>query len=622
MVLREHFRCAPEIISFSNDEFYNGSLIPLRLPTSSERLTPSLIDVRLRNGKKTGKVNEKECDEIIERVRAYVSSAPSSSPRSIGIISLVGDEQSRLIRGRLLSAIGPKKYKEHNILIGDPPTFQGAERDIIFLSLVCSPGSVPTQNQLMHSQRANVALSRARDRMVLVRSIDSNHIPNDQDIKFAILNFFEHAAVSDAEQPRDNGNVQMVFDQISDEFSSSPLRSYAERILARELEQKRFTIRSMGVVWFGAICVENPENSARAAICVEGSGESQEEWLGLVEQQKSIERVGWKCLRLDILYLLNDLSGATDSVIDFLSSNAVFPTPPRVDDIPENDEAIDRDIENRPQAEVGIPLPPLPPPLEENAEVVVVSSDDEEVGPEDSEDDGDRKPSATVALKACSSSFAESLGNGEAESDYGNVVALDFLRGASMTRSPKSTLAYRHEAFPDDDPVVSNGSSLAFPANETNAGVSTLRTNPRATVFKRSKHSSVSSRSLGRSNNLPMPLKRDDLAKNDELSPPSSSEDTALSSSEGDDFGEEMSSSKLSTTSSKRRRPRLDKYARDGRWYPPRKSAEQEEDDVTHEEYLGDMEAEDSPSKELLEDPKREEKQEMEASPGYMAETM
>ena len=129
------------------------------------------MDVRV-NGRKEGKVNEEECNEIVRQVESFVWDAATQAaltPRTIGIISLLGDDQSRLIRGRLLDRIGPSKFKEHNVLVGDPPTFQGAERDVVFLSMVCSPGSVPTQNRLMHAQRMNVALSRARDRMVLVR---------------------------------------------------------------------------------------------------------------------------------------------------------------------------------------------------------------------------------------------------------------------------------------------------------------------------------------------------------------------------------------------------------------------------------------------------------------------
>lgn len=189
VVLNEHFRCASEIIAFSNRQFYDGALVPLRLPLPSERITPSLIDVKLSKGTKRGRVNEQEADKIVEMVGDLVGQQ-SENPRSIGVISLMGDEQSRLIRGRLLNSdrVGPGGMARHDVLVGDPPAFQGAERDgmildacllslltvhkVIFLSMVCSPGNTPTQNQLFHFQRANVALSRARDQMVLVRSLD------------------------------------------------------------------------------------------------------------------------------------------------------------------------------------------------------------------------------------------------------------------------------------------------------------------------------------------------------------------------------------------------------------------------------------------------------------------
>jgi superfamily I DNA and/or RNA helicase len=107
-------------------------LIPLRLPTQSERITPSIVDVRLRKGVKIGKVNEREADEIVRRVAEIVESHDQRSlqhRRSIGIISLMGDEQSRLIRGLLLDSIGPQRMAQHSVLVGDPPSFQGTERD-------------------------------------------------------------------------------------------------------------------------------------------------------------------------------------------------------------------------------------------------------------------------------------------------------------------------------------------------------------------------------------------------------------------------------------------------------------------------------------------------------------
>ena len=71
---------------------------------------------------------------------------------------------------------------------------QGDERDVILLSMVASPSSAPPQLGRMYEQRYNVALSRARDRMVLFRSLDAQHVSNPDDLKGWTLAFFAAAA--------------------------------------------------------------------------------------------------------------------------------------------------------------------------------------------------------------------------------------------------------------------------------------------------------------------------------------------------------------------------------------------------------------------------------------------
>jgi len=73
-------------------------------------------------------------------------------------------------------------------------TIQGDERDVILLSMVASKGAAPTQVGRMYEQRYNVALSRARDRMVLFRSLESKDVSNRDDMKVATIQFFQRMA--------------------------------------------------------------------------------------------------------------------------------------------------------------------------------------------------------------------------------------------------------------------------------------------------------------------------------------------------------------------------------------------------------------------------------------------
>jgi AAA domain len=309
VVLREHFRCAEEIIQFSNQHFYDDNLLPLRLPTKSERLRPSLVDVRVDDGVKLGKVNEVEALTIVRLIQDLV--ADTSQCRSIGVISLMGEEQSRLIRGRLLGAVGPEIMARHSILVGDPPMFQGAERDIVFLSMVCSRGNVPAQNQLMHFQRANVALSRARDRCVLVRSIDAADVSSFDDIKIPIIAFFTK-------------HNDEIYSKDSNKAQSNAISTLLKTLLLN----RGYAVREMGEVWRDALCVEDCKGDARAALKIECQPyESREEWLSSFLQQKAIERVGWKCMRIDAMTLAVDPQNATSLIEAFLVTAGVESIP-------------------------------------------------------------------------------------------------------------------------------------------------------------------------------------------------------------------------------------------------------------------------------------------------------
>jgi AAA domain len=536
VVLSEHFRCAPEIINFSNQQFYDGRLVPLRLPTSSERLSPSLLDVRVPDGVKVGKVNERECDEIVRLVESFVmdpASQCTATPRSIGIISLLGDDQSRLIRGRLLDRIGPSKFKEHQLLVGDPPTFQGAERDIVFLSMVCSPGSVPTQNRLMHAQRMNVALSRARDRMVLVRSIDAHHIPNNEDIKLPVIEFFETVTKLDsratAAQEEENA-VERKIDSTSLSF-----RVRAEALLEKLLKDRGFNVRNMGVVWNNALCVEHEGSNSRAGLCVENAGESKEEWVRAVTQQRSIERVGWKCLRVDGLSLLSDHHSTMTKVLEFLAAAGVEEPPLIYDSLEEENEDSAAGVAVGPEAnEAGAGGERVVPDVDmEGNEAVVISSDDE--------NEEEAKKISECFPDMATSDNMEAMVNDEMQpSQFGEVVQnLDFLRERA-------------------------GNVDEFSVPDT-AFV------PRAALDP----GRLSSRSSARRRSTSAPRAPRDEAYLGDLSDSVEGEPVPK---EGVAVGENSMRGDNESVGSRRLRKyrRLDKYSRDGRWYPDRATSKDE----------------------------------------------
>jgi very-short-patch-repair endonuclease len=176
ITLLEHFRCVPEIIRFSSKLCYKGNLIPLRryLPDRLEPLQSVFVETGYREGDGQRVINRPEAEAIAETVKKCCSDDRYQG-KSIGVVVLQGAAQADLIQGLLMEAIGAEEMQKRSIICGNAPSFQGDERDIIFLSMVAAPNaSFTSLTGKKYEQRFNVAASRARDQMWLFHSVTVN----------------------------------------------------------------------------------------------------------------------------------------------------------------------------------------------------------------------------------------------------------------------------------------------------------------------------------------------------------------------------------------------------------------------------------------------------------------
>lgn len=178
IVLREHFRCMPEIIRFSNDLCYRSTpLIPLRQypPHRLHPLMSTHVENGFREGDGTRAVNRPEAEKLVETIARCCSDpryvADGRRP-TIGVISLQGWTQAEYIEHLLLQRLGAEEMARRRLLCGDAYSFQGDERDLIFLSLVAAPNMrIGALTKFADQQRFNVAASRARDQLWLFHSV-------------------------------------------------------------------------------------------------------------------------------------------------------------------------------------------------------------------------------------------------------------------------------------------------------------------------------------------------------------------------------------------------------------------------------------------------------------------
>jgi very-short-patch-repair endonuclease len=283
VMLREHFRCVAPIIQFST-RFYNDVLVPLRVPKASERFDPPLVDVHIPGASREGKTNASEARWIVDEIARLVEN-PAHVGRDIGVISLIGNEQAEKI-GRMLvedPRIGPEKIEERRIIYGDARTMQGQERSIVFLSMVATPGHVHAQTSKSDQQRINVAMSRARDRLYLVRSVALEDL-KPTDIKAHILQHFADP------MPEGRGATGAETDDLLDRCDSG-----FEREVMKRLIEANYRVRpQVPAGGFRIDLVVEGTEDRRLAIELDGDKyHGPDVWDRDMARQAALERAGW-----------------------------------------------------------------------------------------------------------------------------------------------------------------------------------------------------------------------------------------------------------------------------------------------------------------------------------------
>jgi very-short-patch-repair endonuclease len=310
-MLREHFRCVSPIIEYSKREFYNHELKPVRLPKSSERLDPPLVDVLVEDGFRKGDINIPEAQYIVSEIKK-ICDDPAMKKRSIGVVSLLADKQALKVWEMLEDQVGPEKIEQHQIACGDARTFQGKERDIMFLSMIVSPGDAHAQSRDSIAQRLNVAASRARDRMYLVRSIEMDQLsPNDK-LRRNLLSHF-------------------VTPYMQDEKRVENLRQLCESDFEREVydiltERGYRVLPQVKVGEYRVDMVVEGHNDARLAIECDGDQyHGADRWDDDMHRQRILERVGWQFWRCFASTFVKSKKNVIAELLEVLTERGIEP---------------------------------------------------------------------------------------------------------------------------------------------------------------------------------------------------------------------------------------------------------------------------------------------------------
>jgi hypothetical protein len=159
-------------------------------------------------------------------------------------------------------------------------------------------------------------MSRARDQCILVRSLDISDIPSNDDVKIPIIAFFQTSTTCSLGS--EDGFVTCINELPLILSTNSVLR-----LLVQRLSEMGYKVSSMGIVWKNGICIEHLSSDVRVALMVDDANDMYPDWQAGYRQQQKIERVGWKCMRVDLLSLLSDFAGTIQSITQFLGDAGI-----------------------------------------------------------------------------------------------------------------------------------------------------------------------------------------------------------------------------------------------------------------------------------------------------------
>lgn len=291
VTLSEHFRCLPEIIHYSNKEFYNMQINPLKVRGINETIEKPILVKYVPNAYVTKSGSQYYNDAEINRIVSLVGEILHDHQydnKTIGIISLQNSSKHIQKLDSLIGIEYSSIIKDRKIKIGNTYDFQGDERDVIILSMLIAPitdngekYNFKAMNTEEFNRSFNVAASRAKEQMILVHSVkleELNPICN----RYKLLKYC------------------MTYNDEKQQEAEKLFESDFERDIYYLLDSKGFKLIPQFKVGKYRLdfVVENNSNQKIVIECDGDTYHGLEQLESDLERQTVLERCGWKFIRI------------------------------------------------------------------------------------------------------------------------------------------------------------------------------------------------------------------------------------------------------------------------------------------------------------------------------------
>lgn len=192
--LDEHYRSVPSIIKYSNQRFYNGNL-KIMSDLQLHKKTSAVHWVQCDGQKGTNGVNLKEAGQLLDDIEKLIDKEKNLSLAtcsSIGVLSPFRDQVDYL--KNKIEEFDLLYIKKHKIAVGTPFSFQGEERDVMFITFTIDNTTSASVFQYLDREDVfNVSITRAKKQQFLYHSFSPKGFKN----KHLLIDYFSESQVFD-----------------------------------------------------------------------------------------------------------------------------------------------------------------------------------------------------------------------------------------------------------------------------------------------------------------------------------------------------------------------------------------------------------------------------------------
>jgi len=210
-MLDEHYRSKPDLISFSNNKFYNSRLKVMQ-HRPDEFMAGNIIVKKLPGTRNSQGVNRDEATVVIETLTGLILKyADYAVKPSIGVLSPYRD-QAIYLQKLLLKHISLGDIEAHAIRVATPYGFQGDEKDYMLISMSVDNDSRRAAAYLNREDMFNVAITRSRQKIYIFSSIDHTKLPANNLFRQYMVSIDSEKAVFNTDEAKFDGFQHEVCD--------------------------------------------------------------------------------------------------------------------------------------------------------------------------------------------------------------------------------------------------------------------------------------------------------------------------------------------------------------------------------------------------------------------------